>query len=218
MWTPSTCDSYTDPVSPYHHGNLRAALLDTGVELARAQGPDGVALREVARRTGVSHNAAYRHFADRDELLGEIASVAADRLEQAMRARLAQLDEPDSARRARLRLREVGLAYVGFALAEPGLFAVAFREPGPAEADGAAAEDVAQAGPYLLLGECLDDLVQVGAMPAGRREGSDLACWAAVHGFAVLCQSGPLASLPAEARDAALEVLLETIQHGLTAP
>src|SRR3954464_6330394 len=52
----------------YHHGNLRAALIDTAVEQARAGGAAAVVRRAAARRTGVSHNAAYRHFADRDDL------------------------------------------------------------------------------------------------------------------------------------------------------
>ena len=60
-------------MSSYHHGNLRESLIEAGIELARSQGPDGVVLREVARRAGVSHNAAYRHFADREALLAEIA-------------------------------------------------------------------------------------------------------------------------------------------------
>jgi AcrR family transcriptional regulator len=226
-------------VRPYHHGNLRAALIETGVELARSEGPDGVVLREVARRAGVSHNAAYRHFADRSELLGEIAAVAADDLEEHMRRRLDAFEEPDSARRARRRLREVGRAYVEFALAEPGLFAVAFSseqptadaEPNSESATQTATEqtpteptptepthELAGVGPYQLLGRCLDDLVEVGAMPPERREGADLGCWAAVHGFSVLCQSGPLHGLPPEQREAALDRLLDVVDRGLTDP
>src|SRR3954466_8852272 len=98
-------DVVTSDARPYHHGNLRAALVQTGVGLARTSGPDGVVLREVARRTGVSHNAAYRHFADRDELLGEIASLAAGQLEEAMQRRLDEVEEEDPAQRSRARLR-----------------------------------------------------------------------------------------------------------------
>ncbi|MGL5862739.1 MAG: TetR/AcrR family transcriptional regulator [Phycicoccus sp.] len=118
---------------PYHHGNLRAALLETGVELAREHGPDGVVLREVARRTSVSHNAAYRHFAHREALLAEIAAFGAAQLETAMVRRLETVPDDAPAPRARRRLREIGRAYVEFALAEPGLFAVSFS----AEAHGA---------------------------------------------------------------------------------
>lgn len=232
---------------PYHHGNLRAALIDAGVELARTHGPEGVVLREVARRTSVSHNAAYRHFADREELLGEIAARGADQLELAMRRRLATVGAPDAPTRARLRLREIGRAYVEFALAEPGLFAVAFSAEahraeahgsgaGEGAAGGAAGGAAADAGvgagdaaaepapgsaqlaaPYLLLGQALDEMVRAGVMPPAARPGADVACWSAVHGYALLHLAGPLRDVPATERDAALDALLDLVERGLTA-
>ena len=196
---------------PYHHGNLRTALIDAGAELARANGPDGVVLREVARQTGVSHNAAYRHFADRDELLGEIASLAEAKLEQAMLRRLDEVAETDPAARARARLRAVGRAYVEFALAEPGLFNVAFcqREPG-------APDPMEDAAAYVLLGRVLDELVSAGTLSPDGRLGADVACWAAVHGLSVLLLDGPLHDLPAEEREGAIAKLLATVERGLT--
>jgi AcrR family transcriptional regulator len=195
---------------PYHHGNLRAALVEAGAELARAQGPDGVVLREVARRTGVSHNAAYRHFADRDELLAEIGSLASDQLEQAMLRRLERVTATDPATRARERLHETGRAYVEFALAEPGLFTVAFC---PTDAHEISMDDAA---PYLLLGQVLDELVEAGAVSPSDRLGADVACWSAVHGLSVLLLDGPLQGLSVEQREGVLEKVLVTVERGLT--
>ena len=90
----------TTAAQPYHHGNLRPVLVDTAVELARSTGPDGVVLREVARRAGVSHNAAYRHFSDRAALLAEVSDRAYADLERAMLDRIATVTEEDPSRRA----------------------------------------------------------------------------------------------------------------------
>jgi AcrR family transcriptional regulator len=198
----------------YHHGNLRPTLVEAAVGLARANGPDGVVLREVARQTGVSHNAAYRHFADRDELLAEVAGAAMQQLAGAMTAELATVTETDRLPRAVARMRATGRAYVHFALAEPGLFDVAFA----AHTGGTPGSDPdpdADSDPYVLLGRVLDELVTVGAVSAERREGAEVFCWSSVHGFAVLHLRGPMRDVPTEERAESLELLLDRIQRSL---
>ena len=105
---------------PYHHGALHAALVEASIALAREGGPDRVILREAARAAGVSHSAAYRHFADREALLAEVSRFARNELAAEMRRRVNRTKDP------RRRLRAVGTAYIDFALTEPGLFRTAF--------------------------------------------------------------------------------------------
>ncbi len=201
-----------DRSQPYHHGNLRPVLVDTAVELARTTGPDGVVLREVARRAGVSHNAAYRHFDDRAALLAEVSGCAMADLEEAMQTRVDAVSLTDPIARATERLRETGRAYVDFALREPGLFAVAFGAPeGPM-----VHQDLEKpAGPYAVLNTVLDELVGCGAVTAARRQGADVACWAIVHGFSDLLLHGPLREVPAQMRGPLLESVLDVIERGL---
>jgi AcrR family transcriptional regulator len=196
---------------PYHHGNLRPVLIDTAVELARSTGPDGVVLREVARRAGVSHNAAYRHFEDRAALLQEVSDRAMADLEVAMLRRVEAVSETEPVARATERLRETGRAYVDFAIREPGLFTVAFTTPArPGEPHSAAV-----AGPYGVLNAVLDELVETGGLRPERRAGADVACWSAVHGYAELHVHGPLREMPAELRDQVLESVLDVVHRGL---
>jgi AcrR family transcriptional regulator len=197
---------------PYHHGNLRPVLVDTAVELARSTGPDGVVLREVARRAGVSHNAAYRHFEDRAALLAEVSDRAMSDLEAAMRAGIATVTVTDPTGRALARLREIGRAYVEFAVRETGLFAVAFTAQ---EGVAAHRDPDAIAGPYGLLNSVLDELVDCGAVTPERREGADVTCWSVVHGFAELHVHGPLRGVPAEVREPVLESVLDVVERGL---
>src|SRR5277367_4266678 len=79
------------PRSTYRHGDLRRALLEAGIELARGGGPDAVVLREATRRAGVVPNAAYRHFASRQELLEAVRAAALSALAVAMETELAGL-------------------------------------------------------------------------------------------------------------------------------
>src|ERR1700753_2164093 len=79
----------------YHHGNLRTALVDTGVELARTGGASAVVLRAVSRQAGVSHNAAYRHFADQEDLLAAVAAQCLTRLGELMVDRSARVTARD---------------------------------------------------------------------------------------------------------------------------
>jgi AcrR family transcriptional regulator len=202
----------------YHHGNLRAALIDAGVELARAGGPDAVVVREASRRVGVSHNAAYRHFPDRDTLLRAVAERSMSELARLMERKIADVDPGDSGlAAANRRLRGTGVAYVTFALSEPGLFRTAFAVPhrlerfGPGEGVGDSG-----LGPYELLNRQLDELVAAGGLTPERRLHADLTAWSAVHGFSALMLEGPLREFPDSERQAALDSLLDTIERGLT--
>lgn len=205
--------------APYHHGNLRAALIAAGVELAAEGGPDAIVVREASRRVGVSHNAAYRHFPDRDSLLRAVAEQCMRRLAELMEGLIAQVDPADQGAAAALaRLRGVGEAYIRFATGQPGLFRTAFSVPehlgwfGPEEGVGAGGLD-----PYALLGAQLDGMVAAGALSPERRPGAEIVAWSAVHGLSMLLLEGPLRSLPQPDRDAAVGKLLETVVRGLVA-
>ena len=205
----------------YHHGNLRAALIEAAAGLARSGGPDAVVLREVARTVGVSHNAAYRHFADREEVLAEVGELAMAQLEQAMLDGMAEVRARDPRKRARERLAATGRAYVTYALTNPGLFTVAFAGATKHDADAQAHDEAGSGGPYGVLNSVLDELVEVGAMPAARRPSADFTCWSGVHGYAELHLSGTpngiMAPVDPALWGAGLEHLLEVLDRGLTA-
>jgi AcrR family transcriptional regulator len=195
---------------PYHHGSLREALVEAGVQLAAESGPDAVVLREVSRRVGVSHNAAYRHFADRDALLHEVSARAMAAFGAVMAARVAATRQGPEPEAVAARLEATGRGYVQFAVEQPGLFrtACAFS-----------LGDVAPHGdaphPYAQLSAGLDAMVTAGLMTPARREGAEIAAWSAVHGFAVLVMEGPLAGVPEAQREAMLDVVLRVVREGL---
>jgi AcrR family transcriptional regulator len=191
---------------PYHHGHLREALVEAALAAARADGPDAVVLRAVTRAAGVSPNAAYRHFADRDDLLRAVAVRCQQQMAGLMRARLDEtgpLPGPDGARQ---RLRTAGHAYVDFALTEPGWFATAFAIP---LAPPGAPDD--EPGLFGILTAVLDELVSSGAIAPAARPGAEYVAWSAVHGIATLLTSGSLRDLPPDEKDAAIQRVINAV-------
>jgi AcrR family transcriptional regulator len=214
----STPASISPPArSTYRHGDLRRALLEAGVDLARAGGPEAVVLREATRRAGVVPNAAYRHFASRQDLLQAVRAAALSHAAMAMEAELATLRTDQSPLdHARAGVRAVGTGYLRFALAETGLFRTAFAAPvtignAPDEAKGSGSG----MNPFELLSAALDRLVDAGALPPERRPGAEFLAWSAVHGMALLIIEGPLRGLEADQAYALGQRLLDMVERGL---
>lgn len=178
--------------TPYHHGNLRNALLDAAVELIGEQGPRAFTLREAARRAGVSHNAPYRHFASKDELLVAVAAEGFDRLAEAM------LQAMGPGRTARERLELCGCGYVEFALRWPNHLLVMFDLPS-AWQECAATEASIGENAFTVLLNCIVAAQQSADLPAGDPRPLAWTAWALVHGIAKLVTGG---NLPLDAEGA----------------
>ncbi|MEX1078964.1 MAG: TetR/AcrR family transcriptional regulator [Homoserinimonas sp.] len=201
----------------YHHGDLREALIEAGIEMAREGGPDAVILREATRRSSVSPNAAYRHFADRQALLDAVAAaaqgMAADRMEEEVASVTSTGDQQADARE---QLRATGAGYLAFAREQPGLFRTAFSVPHDMS-EAMTADKAGQLGraPFQILSETLDGLVSAGGLPAERRENAELPAWASVHGLGMLVIDGPLRGLTDDMVTAATARVLDMVDRGL---
>ncbi len=203
----------------YHHGDLRQALLAAGIDLAREGGPDAVVLREATRRVGVSPNAAYRHFADREALLTAVGDAGLAELAATIEHHIAVIPPGDAEFVARAQLRAVGTGYVAFALDETGLFRTAFSVP--TELRDPRAPELSAAGglsPFGLLSAALDQFVASGIMPQERRPQAEFLAWSSVHGFSMLLIDGPLRTLPRAQADAVTQRVIDMVEAGFTAP
>jgi AcrR family transcriptional regulator len=203
--------------STYRHGDLQRALVSAGTDLAREGGPSAVVLREVTRRAGVTPNAAYRHFEDKNALLHAVSLAAQAELACSIEEEQAAIPpHHDAGSVARARLRAVGAGYLRFAQTQPGLFRTAFVGHTDLR-DAATAESAGQSGltPFQLLSAALDGLVESGVLPAERRPGAEFLAWSSVHGLAMLEIDGPLRSLNSEQRAFAAGRLLEMVEKGL---
>ena len=160
------------PARPYHHGDLRAALLRAAVDAIGQAGPAGMSLRDVARRAGVSHAAAAYHFGDKAGLLTAVAAQGYRMLTQ----------ELQNARDSGRGFLEVGVAYVRFAVSHRAHFEVMYR-PELYRPDNPVVREARAGAAVLLYGTASPD---AGQLAAGA------AAWSLVHGLATLWLNGNL--------------------------
>lgn len=169
---------------PYHHGDLRRALLDAAVQAIGEAGPAALSLREVARRVQVSHAAPAHHFGDKAGLLAAVAGEGYRLLADALREAYERTGS----------FLEVGVAYVRFAVTHRAHFDVMFRPElyGRDHAAVAAARQAAGAVLYAGAGAAVDGVTRSDRLHAG------VAAWSLVHGLATLWVNG---NLPPELGD-----------------
>jgi AcrR family transcriptional regulator len=165
--------------------DLRQKVLEASVALIEEGGLDRLSMREVARKAGVSHQAPYHYFEDREAILAAVAGEGFEKMEQSLvRATAQSGEEPVKA------VEAMGRAYVDFALRHPGYFQAMFRS------------DAVPLDHYPEVrrreDEAFGNLVEgIGKAfvhhPAEDRQAIAVACWAMVHGLATLILEGSLA-------------------------
>ncbi|EST32994.1 TetR/AcrR family transcriptional regulator [Streptomyces niveus] len=202
----------------YHHGELRAALLDAAEALVRERGADGWSLREASARVGVSSSAAYHHFASRDALVRALRQRVLGELGERLGQEVGRTSGPEAGADHQRRLVAVGRTYVQWAVDDPSVARLAFGAGASAgdQASGATSDAATSLHPHDVLDAELDLLVEVGGLPAAARPGADFVVWAAVHGLATLLVDGlaRLGDPRAVAREA--ERVVRAVLTGLT--
>ena len=169
-------ESQTAEARPYHHGDLRRALIDAARRLLESEGPSALSLRAVAREAGVSPAAPYHHFKDKGELLDAVAKEGWGMLDQSIAKAKASASSIHAA------MTEIGVAYVCFATQNPALYRVMYDTARDKEAFPQEMQD-GEDSPYCKV---RDTLVEAGADPTSEVdiELATIAAWCAAHGLA----------------------------------
>lgn len=166
-----------DATRPYHHGHLRAALLDAAVDAIAESGAVGISLRDLARRVGVTHGAAAHHFGDKAGLLTALAARGFEAL----------ADKLDEAWHQAGDFAAVGVAYVAFAADHPAHFEVMFTPALYRTGDPDVEAARGRAGAVLYR-----SAATVADAAGGDAARAAVAAWAYVHGIATLWREGNL--------------------------
>jgi AcrR family transcriptional regulator len=161
----------------YHHGDLKRALTEAALQLVTEKGPKGFTLREVARRAGVSPAAPYRHFPDKAQLLGAVATLGFVQLHEALTAAAEKAD-------LTTQVLDMGRAYVGWAVTHPDYYQVMFGS----ELDKSDKPELLTAG-LRTFDDLLDAIIrcqQADLMSAGDPREIAGPTWSLLHGISML--------------------------------
>lgn len=173
----------------FHHGNLRDALIDAAINLIMVRKDASFSLREVAHSVGVSHAAAYRHFASKPDLIASIAVRGFDALRLALKAAISKNEGANDIKKT---LRAMGGAYIGFALNNSGTYRTLFH---PDICDVQRFEELHNSSFAAL--QVLSDMIHLGLsqnLIDGKYDASQLATsiWAGLHGYVSLLLDGQI--------------------------
>ncbi|WP_332304974.1 TetR/AcrR family transcriptional regulator [Rhizobium sp. GR12] len=199
------------PNRPYHHGDLRRAVIETALDMLQEEKNWQFTLREVARRAGVSHAAPYKHFPDKAALLAEIAMIGFDRLRESLSAA-----KPEAPQSLRDEITPVAHAYVAFGMDNPALYRLMFSA-GEEKIAGMHLNERALA----VFDQALEILRRGQAAGRIRKrpiEGQAATLWGLIHGMTMLAIDGLL--VPEKVGFSPLDSALSTLVEGLenTAP
>jgi AcrR family transcriptional regulator len=174
---------------PYHHGNLRNALLRAAIEVMAEKGVSQFSLSELARSVGVTPAAAYKHFADKDSLLLELAQHGFAELRQAFERVAPKAKPASNARQAKQRFELIGEAYLKFGLKEPALFQLIFGKGASPFRQGISSSGE-RTPTFAYFAEALDALHEFGLIAEPPTAHDQWFAWSAIHGATELLIAG----------------------------
>jgi len=174
------------PAKKYHHGDLKNALIKAGVEILSKEGIEGLSLRKVAQRAGVSHSAPYSHFPDKQSLIAAISTEGFNQLYAELDA--AVLAYPKSPKK---QLQQGALAYLQFALNNTDTFKIMFSGVLEKEKEYQAFVEISHKT-FQRVVDVVRACQEVGIMRASSPEMMAVAAWGQVHGIVSLALEGQI--------------------------
>jgi AcrR family transcriptional regulator len=195
----------------YHHGKLKAALVRAAIDLIEERREAFFTIRELAKRVGVSHAAAYRHFRSKRELLAQIAEEGFRGLQLLFEEAL----EQNAGRSCRARIKALGACYVRYALEHPGHFRAMFHIELKSQSDLPLLKEAAAAAFGTLLAIVSDGIARRELIRRPVR-GLAMVAWSAVHGTSLLLLDEQIDAPPEPEEFVALVV--ERLDAGLARP